>query len=51
MTQNYGLLLAGHAATAPVRIPGTTYGRAMAARDRFLARIRTMVEEGCASTS
>ena len=45
MTRDYGLLLAGLAATVPVRIPGTTYGRAMAARDRLLARIRTMVEE------
>jgi retinoid hydroxylase len=45
MTRDYGLLLAGLAATVPVRIPGTTYGRAMSARDRLLARIRTMVEE------
>ncbi len=45
MTRDYGLLLAGLAATVPVRIPGTTYGRAMAARDRLLARIRTIVEE------
>jgi cytochrome P450 len=45
ITRDYGLLLAGIAATVPVRIPGTTYGRAMMARDRLLARIRTMVEE------
>jgi cytochrome P450 len=45
MTRDYGLLLAGLAATVPLRIPGTTYGRAMMARDRLLARIRTMVEE------
>jgi cytochrome P450 len=45
MTRDYGLLLAGLAATVPVRIPGTTYGRAMAARDRLLDRIRAMVEE------
>ena len=45
MTRDYGLLLAGLAATVPVRIPGTTYGRAMAARDRLLARIRMIVEE------
>jgi retinoid hydroxylase len=45
MTRDYGLLLAGLSATVPVRIPGTTYGRAMAARDRLLARIRTMVQE------
>jgi retinoid hydroxylase len=45
MTRDYGLLLAGLAATVPVRIPGTTYSRAMAARDRLLARIRTIVQE------
>jgi retinoid hydroxylase len=45
MTRDYGLLLAGLSATVPVRIPGTTYDRAMTARDRLLARIRTMVEE------
>jgi cytochrome P450 len=45
MTRDYGLLLEGLAATVPVRIPGTTYGRAMAARDRLLVRIRAMVEE------
>ena len=45
MTRDYGLLLAGLAATVPVRIPGTTYGRAMAARDRVLDSIRTIVEE------
>jgi retinoid hydroxylase len=45
ITRDYGLLLAGLAATVPVRLPGTTYGRAMAARDRLLVRIRTMVEE------
>ena len=40
MTRDYALLFAGLAATVPVRIPGTTYGRAMSARDRLLARIR-----------
>jgi cytochrome P450 len=45
MTRDYGLLLAGLAASVPVRIPGTTYGRAMKARDRLLARIRTVVQE------
>ena len=45
ITRDYGLLLAGLSATVPVRIRGTTYGRAMAARDRLLARIRIMVEE------
>jgi cytochrome P450 len=45
MTRDYGLLLAGLAATVPVRIHGTTYGRAMAARDRLLDSIRTIVEE------
>jgi cytochrome P450 len=45
MTRDYGLLLAGLAATVPVRIPGTTYERSMAARDRLLARIRTIVQE------
>jgi retinoid hydroxylase len=45
MTRDYSLLLAGLAATVPVRIPGTTYGRAMTARDRLLERIRAMVEE------
>jgi cytochrome P450 len=45
ITRDYGVLLAGLAATVPFRIPGTTYGRAMAARDRLLARIRTIVEE------
>jgi cytochrome P450 len=45
MTRDYSLLLAGLAATVPVRIPGTTYGRAMTARNRLLASIRTVVEE------
>jgi cytochrome P450 len=45
MTRDYGTLLAGLASTIPVRVPGTTYGRAMAARDRLLARIRGAVEE------
>jgi retinoid hydroxylase len=45
MTRDYGLLLAGLAASVPMRIPGTTYGRAMKARDRLLTRIRTVVEE------
>jgi cytochrome P450 len=45
MTRDYGLLLRGLAAAVPVRVPGTPYGRAMAARDRLLAKIRTMVGE------
>ena len=45
ITRDYGVLLAGLAATVPLRIPGTTYSRAMAARDRLLARIRLIVEE------
>ncbi|HET9649883.1 MAG TPA: cytochrome P450 [Microlunatus sp.] len=45
ITRDYSLLLAGLSATVPVRIAGTTYGRAMAARDRLLATIRTMVED------
>src|SRR5438093_5498961 len=45
LTHDYGVLLAGLAAPVPLRVPGTTYGRAMAARDRLLARIRTMVGE------
>jgi cytochrome P450 len=44
MARDYGVLLAGIAAPMPVRIPGTTYGRAMAARDRLLGRIRRLVE-------
>ena len=43
ITRDYGILLAGLAAPIPLRIPGTTYGRAMAARDRVLARIREVV--------
>jgi cytochrome P450 len=45
MTRDYGLLLGGLVAAVPLRIPGTTYGRAMSARDRLLARIGTMVEK------
>jgi retinoid hydroxylase len=45
IAHDYGVLLAGIAASVPVPIPGTTYGRAMRARDRLLARIRTLVEE------
>ena len=45
ITREYGILLSGLAAALPVRIPGTPYGRAMAARDRLLARIRSLIEE------
>jgi cytochrome P450 len=44
-TRAYGTLLAGLAAPIPLKIPGTTYGRAMAARDRLLSRIRTVIGE------
>jgi retinoid hydroxylase len=49
MAREYATLLAGLAAPVPVRIPGTTYGRAMAARDRLLGRIRAVVEDRRAS--
>jgi cytochrome P450 len=45
MTREYGTLLGGLAATIPLRVPGTTYGRALAARDRLLARIRDVIQE------
>jgi cytochrome P450 len=45
ITREYGTLLAGLASTIPVRLPGTSYGRAMAARDRLLARIREVIQE------
>jgi retinoid hydroxylase len=45
ITRDYDLLLAGLAATVPVRIPGSRYGRAMAARGRLLARIRDVIRE------
>ena len=45
MTRDYGILLAGLASLVPVRVPGTTYGRAMAARERLLGRIREVVED------
>jgi retinoid hydroxylase len=45
MTREYGTLLAGLASSIPVKLPGTTYGRAMAARDRLLARIREVIHE------
>ena len=48
MTRDYGTLLAG-LSSVPVAIPGTPYGRARAARDRLLARIRGVVEERRAS--
>jgi len=44
MAKDYGTMLAGLASRVPVRIPGTPYGRAMAGRDRLLARIRAIVE-------
>jgi cytochrome P450 len=43
LTRDYGVLLAGLAAPVPLRIPGTTYGRAMAARDRLLDGIREVI--------
>jgi cytochrome P450 len=45
ITRDYGLLLAGLSASVPMRIPGTTYGRGLAARDRLLAGLATMVED------
>jgi cytochrome P450 len=49
ITRDYGILLAGLASSVPARLPGTPYGRAMAARDRLLARIRTVIRERRAS--
>jgi cytochrome P450 len=45
LTRDYGLLLAGLAAPVPLKIPRTPYGLAMAARDRLLIHLRTVVEE------
>lgn len=45
ITRDYGTLLAGLASALPARIPGTPYGRAMAARDRLLTRIKGLIEE------
>ena len=45
ITRDYGLLLAGLSAPVPLKIPGTPYGRSMAARDRLLVRIQAMVQE------
>jgi cytochrome P450 len=45
LTRDYGILLAGLAAAVPVAIPGTTYGRARAARRRILDRIDRVIAE------
>jgi retinoid hydroxylase len=45
ITRDYGTLLAGLASALPARMPGTRYGRAMAARDRLLARIKGLIQE------
>jgi retinoid hydroxylase len=45
MTREYGTLLAGLASRLPVRLPGTPYGRVLAARDRLLGRIREVIQE------
>jgi cytochrome P450 len=45
ITRDYGVLLAGVASMMPVKVPGTSYGRAMVARDRLLGRIRAVVAE------
>jgi cytochrome P450 len=44
ITHDYGLVLAG-LTSLPLPVPGTPYGRARAARDRLLARIRTVIGE------
>src|SRR5262249_21482177 len=44
MTSDYGILLPGLIAV-PVAMPGTTYSRALSARDRILARIRALIAE------
>ncbi len=44
MMRDYALVVPGLSAI-PVAIPGTTYGKARAARDRVLARIRRKVAE------
>jgi cytochrome P450 len=42
MTRDYAIVIPGLVAI-PVALPGTTYRRAVAARDRLLARIRTEI--------
>jgi cytochrome P450 len=44
ITDDYGDVLTG-LTSIPVPVPGTPYGRARAARDRLLERIRRIVEE------
>jgi cytochrome P450 len=44
MTRDYGILLPGLIAV-PLPLPVTTYGRALAARDRILTRIRALIGE------
>ena len=44
MTRDYGIVIPGMTAV-PLPVPGTTYGRARAARDRLLERIRTVIRE------
>jgi cytochrome P450 len=45
LTQDYGAVLAALASSFPVRLPVTPYGRAMATRDRVMARLRTLVQD------
>jgi cytochrome P450 len=44
MTRDYGVVVPGLIAL-PLPLPGTTYGRALAARDRVLGRIRSAIAE------
>jgi cytochrome P450 len=44
MTRDYGIVVPGLIAL-PLSLPGTTYGRALAARDRVLGRIRAAIAE------
>jgi retinoid hydroxylase len=44
MTHDYGVVVPGLIAI-PLPLPGTTYGRAIAARDRLLGRIRQAIAE------
>ena len=44
MTRDYGVVIPGLIAV-PLSLPGTTYSRALAARDRVLARIRGVIAE------
>jgi retinoid hydroxylase len=44
LTRDYGIVVPGLIAL-PLPLPGTTYGRALAARDRVLGRIRAAIAE------